>query len=65
MNETHATNLHPESTTVKISPGERIHAHRWSFVPLAFGLGLTAGALFRVKQLRKALRYYIAIRRWI
>jgi len=58
-------NLPVESTAVKMPPLERIHAHRWSFVPLAFGLGLALGVFFRVQRVRKALRYYIFIRRWI
>jgi hypothetical protein len=47
------------------SPGEYVRAQPWSFVGPAFLFGLAAGLLWRSKALRKALRIYLLVRRFV
>ncbi len=47
------------------APAEQIQAQPWSFMGLAFVLGLTAGLLFRVRTVRKGLRLYLLARRFV
>ena len=48
-----------------VSPGERIQAQPWAFVGVALFAGLALGALLQFRGLRKALRLYLMVRRFI
>ena len=43
---------------------EQIKKQPWSFVGLALTMGLAAGAMVRIKTLRKALKAYMFIRKY-
>jgi ElaB/YqjD/DUF883 family membrane-anchored ribosome-binding protein len=47
------------------APIEHVRAEPWSFVGLALAMGLAAGILIRFKTARRALRWYLAIRRFV
>lgn len=55
---THVTRTRP-------APGEMISAQPWSFLALALTVGVAAGLLLRFKGVRKALRIYLLVRRFV
>ncbi|HWI56140.1 MAG TPA: hypothetical protein VNZ22_02855 [Bacillota bacterium] len=55
----------PTPPAARLSPGQSIQAQPWAFVGMALAVGVAAGMLWRVKAVRKALRLYLLVRRFV